>query len=466
MSKKRKESLIKNTTILGFGTLCTKGIMFLMTPLFTRWLSQEEYGTFDLLATYVTLFMPLITLASGEAVFRFLIDSKDNDHNSTVLSTAFFIDVIGVIITIFIGIISVFIFKLNFTIVAFFLFYLITETFYNYFMMSVRGEGKLNLYAIGNILFVFGLALFVTVFILIFKMGLPGILLGYSFGNIISILVTCLISKVNKKIKISNCSKKEFKEIVRYSAPLIPNSISWWIANASDRTLISIFLGSSYNAIYAVANKIPALCTTFFNVFHLSWQQNATETLSDEDRDIYYNSVFNNMVSIVCSICIFILGINFLFFKLFSEDYFSGIYQSPILVIAIIFSMMGQFIGGIYIAQMKSKKNGFTTVMAALVNIVVDFLLIKNLGLYAASLSTLISYAILFIIRFFDIRKEIKLKFNKKNYVIFAIVLYFTIFSYIDIFAFKIINLIIGIICFLIINLEFVKKILKKYIKN
>ena len=128
--------------------------------------------------------------------------------------------------------------------------------------------------------------------------------------------------------------------------------------------------------------------------------------------------------------------------------------------------MMGQFIGGIYIAQMKSKKNGFTTVMAALVNIVVDFLLIKNLGLYAASLSTLISYAILFIIRFFDIRKEIKLKFNKKNYVIFAIVLYFTIFSYIDIFAFKIINLIIGIICFLIINLEFVKKILKKYIKN
>ena len=75
--KDRKKSLIKNTTILSFGMLCTKGITFITTPLFTRWLSQVEYGTFDLMVTYITLLIPIVTLSSGEAVFRFILDETD-----------------------------------------------------------------------------------------------------------------------------------------------------------------------------------------------------------------------------------------------------------------------------------------------------------------------------------------------------------------------------------------------------
>ena len=268
--------------------------------------------------------------------------------------------------------------------------------------------------------------------------------------------------KINKKIHLSKASVKKFKELVRYSAPMIPNSISWWVVNVSDRTLISLFYGAGFNAIYAVANKIPSIITPFFNVFHLSWQQNATETLQDEDRDKYYCSVFNNMIVIVSSICILILGFNYWFFQLFTEDYFAGYYQSPILVLAIVFSMMGQFIGGIYVAQMKSKKNGFTTVIAAVVNIGVNLLLIKRIGLYAASLSTLVAYLMLFIVRFIDIRREIKLKLNKKSVIIFATIVYFMITSYLEIYAFKIINVILGVVIFIIVNIDMLKGILKK----
>ena len=74
--KKSNDSLAKNTILLSIGTFMTKGLSFIMVPIFSRWLSTEDYGTFDLLCTYVTLLIPLIGLASNEALFRFSMDEK------------------------------------------------------------------------------------------------------------------------------------------------------------------------------------------------------------------------------------------------------------------------------------------------------------------------------------------------------------------------------------------------------
>ena len=460
--EKRSKSLIKNTTILGFGTLCTKGIMFFMTPLFTRWLTREEFGTFDLLVTYITLLVPLLTIASGEAIFRLILDETNKKKEKDILSTAFWIDIVGIVISLIISVIIFFITDINKNIIVSFLFYLINEILYNYFMMAMRGKKRLNIYTVANILFVVFMAVFVFIFVYIFKMGLCGILLGYGCGDLVSIIVICWRSKIYKEINIFNFSNKTFKDIIQYSIPMIPNSISWWIVNVSDRTLISLVYGTECNAIYAVANKVPALCNTFFSVFHLSWQQNATEALSDEDRDKYYTNVFNNMICIVISICIFILGFNYWFFKLFTEEYAKGYYQSPILIMSIIFSMMGQFIGGIYVAQKKSKKNGITTIIAASINIIVNILLINKIGLYAASMSTLIAYLTLFIIRYIDIKKDINIKISQKSQILFGITSYFLITSYINLGTFKYINVFLSSLVFIVINFDYLRKIFFK----
>lgn len=465
--QERSSSLIKNTSILSFGTLCTKGIMFIMTPLFTRWLSTSDYGTFDLLSTYISLLIPLMTISSGEAIFRFLLDEKDQDNRSKIQSTAFFLDVVGVILFLVICSIWVHFTEYNQSTIIGFCTYFVTEIFYNYCMMSMRGEKKLNLYAIGNILFVVGLAIFVTIFVPIMGLGLCGIFLGYACGDIFAIIVMIGFSKLYRKISIKYFSLGTLKQIITYSLPMIPNSISWWIMSVSDRSFITMFLGSELNAIYAVANKVPGLCTTFFNVFHLSWQQSATETMSDSDRDAYYSSVMNNMFRIIGSICILILGINFWFFKLlFTEDYSAGMYQAPILVVAIVFSMLSQFIGGIYVAQMRSKRNGISTAFAAIVNVIVDLALMGQIGVYAASLSTFIAYFLLFIVRYVDVRREISLKFEAKSLLLIFVLVYFFATSYISNGVFQAFNFAASCIVFVVVNFEYVKKILSRVIKR
>lgn len=76
----KKTSLMKNTLLLSIGTMMTKGINLLMIPLFSRWLSTEDYGMFDLFVTYVSLLIPFISLSSADAFFRFSVDTDNEEE--------------------------------------------------------------------------------------------------------------------------------------------------------------------------------------------------------------------------------------------------------------------------------------------------------------------------------------------------------------------------------------------------
>nr|MCR5185759.1 oligosaccharide flippase family protein [Clostridia bacterium] len=386
----RESKLIKNTAILGFGTLCTKGLMFIMTPLLTRWMLQSSYGTFDLLTTYVTLLIPFTTLCIGEAAFRFLAekDLKDNKDTSKIVSTSFFIAILGYIIS---NLAVLLVFVLNKSlrnIIPYFLILLLFESINNYSVYILRGLKKLPIYSISNIAFSVTISVFSIIFVYLMKMDLFGIISAYSLGYLVSSLIAFLSIRKSINISIKNIDSKIIKKMLNYSIPLMPNSISWWIVNVSDRTIVSIFLGTSINAIYAVANKIPNLCQTFFNIFHLSWQESAIESMNDEDKNKYFSMIFNNTIKIISSICVLLLSCDFIFYELlFSESYFLGYYQVPILVLSLVFSTLSQFMGGIYNARLETKKNGLTVVVSAIINLVVHLSLINFIGLYAATIS-------------------------------------------------------------------------------
>ena len=459
----RTKSLIRNTSILTFGTICTKGLTFLMTPFFTRWLTIEDYGMFDLFINYSSLLVPIFTLSVGEAVFRKVLDEENENKKKQVSYVSLLISIVGALIAgILIIIYSLFFLNKDFETFLFFWLFICGEIFFSLFVYLLRGLKKIRIYIIGNIIYVVGSLLLASIFILIFGMELDGMLMGYFFGDILSIIVMYKIGSLKQYLSRVNIPNNIIKEILDYSLPMIPNAISWWIINVSDRTIISIFLGVSHNAIYALSNKIPALCMTFFSVFHLSWQQNATETMSDSDRDIYYSSVMNNMLAFIVSICMIVVAINYFFFELlFTDRYFVGVYQAPILVLAIVFSMLGQFIGGIYVARQEVKKNGLTTSMAAIINMIINLAFVKYLELYAASISTLIAYFALFLIRYIDIRKSIKLRFTGKSIIVFLCLLSMIIISYNHNVYVQLLLLLGAIILFMIINKQFIIKSLK-----
>lgn len=460
---KKNNDLLKNTVFLAIGTLLTKGLQFVMVPFFAKWLSVEDYGIFDLICTYVILAIPIVSFSTTQSIFRFALDEK-KEGKKNIISNGLFIYVINTIIfSIFLVAISCFI-KINYILPFLLLF--VSQVINDYFQGVLRGLKKLNIYSLAMAFSSLFIAVFSVIFIKLFNLGLDGILLGYSLGYFVGDLFIFLAIKFWTIFSIKEFDVKTIVKMFKYSYILIFNDISWWIVNVSDRTIIKFFIGNGANGIYAIANKIPALCSSVFGMFSISWQQTASEIVNDKDKEKYINSVFSSSTSTILSLCIGIISCNYFLFKfVFPSNYFSAYYHTPILVAAIIFNSISQFLGGIHISFKNPKENGVSTVLAAFLNVAINLIFIKVIGLFAASISTLVANVFIVLFRKYRLRNKIKLRFNLETYFYFVIFMYYFICQYVFVncIYINVINFIVAVILFIIINRNIVFAILKKF---
>lgn len=458
-----KKELAKNTLFLSLGTALTKILQFIMVPFFTAWLSVDDFGNFDLLCTYVTLLIPIITLSTTQGIFRFLVDERSVRKQKNIVASSLLLYVISIaIITlIFTGIYI----ATGWSMAIPFVILFISQTINDYFQGFARGIKKLNIYSLCMAITTIFIAVFSTIFIKILNLGLSGIVYGYSVGYIIGNVFLVILTKFWHYFSIRYVSWSTLSKIIKYSYVLTFNDISWWIVNVSDRSIITFFINSAANGVYAIASKIPSLCSSIFNMFSISWQQTASEKVNSEDRNVFINEVYNSSLSILISLCIGILSCNFILFNyVFDSNYYAAQFHVPILILAIIFNSISQFLGGIQISLKRPKANSISTIFAAIVNIVIDLIFINIIGLYAASISTLIANTFIVVYRQFQLRHVIKLKLNRSILVYSGILLYFFIAQYIFYknLAVSVINLFIAGIIFIIINRQTILKMLQK----
>lgn len=88
------KALFTNTGIIAIGQISTKLINFFLLPLYTSLLTTEEYGLVDLLTTYTAFISVIVGLQMSQAVFRFLVTSRNNEKrieeiSSTIVAATF-----------------------------------------------------------------------------------------------------------------------------------------------------------------------------------------------------------------------------------------------------------------------------------------------------------------------------------------------------------------------------------------
>lgn len=462
----QSDSLSKNTFLLMFGTFLNKGLQFLVVPFFSRWLTTAEFGEFDLLCTYVSLLIPIISLSVQEAMFRFSIDEADEYRKKAYITNSFAIYIINYLFAV--GVLLCFREKIGNRIFIVFCFYLFSELLSVFLRGYLRAVKKLNIYSISMSISSIFMAVFVTIFVFCLNMGLEGILLGYAVGTFVGDFLICLFSRFYRMLSFEQLKIGRIRELISYSAPLIPNDIAWWVMNASDRQIINIFFGSSANGIYAVTHKIPALCSVIFNMFSVSWQQEVVTRINDDDRDEYFNMILNYLLKILLTLCASLLAGSFIiYYYIFDNKYFDAILYSPILIFSAVFLAVSQFFGGIQIALKQPKQNGFTTVVGAIVNLLTHFLLYRYIGLYAAATSTFLANAVIVYLRAVLVKNEFKIHITKETFIIFVGFLYFFLIAYIHTnMIFNWFNLFLAGCFFVIVNRDFILKIINRLLKK
>jgi len=457
----REKALAKNTFIIAIGTFLPKFSSIITLPIITGGLTKAEMGTYDLISTLVSLFLPVATLQIQSAAFRFLIDVREDEKETKRIIT----NIISFILPT--SLIALTILYLCLGNVSLVIRWLICLYFFSDILMLstqqiVRGLSNNKLYSASSVTISFSNMLLIVLTISVGKQGLVGVLASITIATTIGLILLLVKGHILSRIDLSLLSRKTLLEMLSYSWPMIPNSLSNWVLSFSDRAVLTAFMGLEANAIYSVANKIPALFTTVQGTFVFAWQENASLASKDSDADTYYAEMFDSIFGILVGImALLIAATPILFWLLIRGDYKEAYYQMPILFMGMLFSSMASFIGGIYVAHKKTRSVGVTTILAAACNLVIDLVFVHKIGIFAASISTLVSYVFLTIYRMVDVQKFQKVKFNTGRFCLLIVLLVLMCaICWIDTVALNVLNIILGCIIAVVVNRKIMKSIL------
>ena len=468
----REKNLAKNTLIITIGKICTQMITFFLLPLYTGILTTGEYGTVDLLNTLVGLLLPIVTFQVEQALFRELIEVREKEEEKKKIISSGVITVIVqcILYLIIFAAISPFI---NNDYKIFLATNVVVYIFLSLFQQIARGLGDNTKFAIGSFISALTTILFNILFLVVIKLGATGMLLGTMIGQAIGALYLFISLKLYKYIRLKEYKKEIIKKLWKYSIPLIPNAISWWVFNASDRVIASSVLGIDQNGILAASLKFSTVYITVYNIFSMSWTESISVAIDDKDIKDYFNKMFNIILNFFVALAIGIIAcMPFVFPIMINENYSSGYGLVPISIIASVFNVIAGLIGVIYVARKNTKAVANTSIVSAIINIIVHLALIKFVGLYAAVISTFTAYFIMSIYRLIDIRKryfkvEVDKKIIFKTMLVLIIVL---ITYYINNLYLNILSLILAIILAWSLNKDSIDTIInlikKKVIQN
>lgn len=423
MNKKNK-SLLKNIGLFTIGSFGSKILSFLLIPLYTAVLSTSDYGTVDLITSTSQLLTPVLLLSIFDATLRFGMDPdyKKEDVLSTSINIAIkgsLLLIIGSVVIGATGLLSISRFYLLFLCV-----YFASGALNQILNLYLKAQNQAAVIVASGIICTLVTCVSNIIMLVVFKCGITGYMVSNTIGILMQVVYQLIFGKAYLNIKFSNFTNLS-KPMIKYSAPLIANSISWWVNNASDRYIITLLLNIAENGMYSVAYKIPTVLTMFQGIFYNAWSISAISEFDENDKDGFIGNNYSLYSFVSLAVCSGLLIINIpLAFLLYKGDYYIAWKYVPFLLMGTVFSGISQFEGSLFAATRNTKMVAKTTVIGAFVNIVCNFIFIYLFGTIGAAIATLLGYFVTWLLRTKELQGFIKMKVNWSSHLISVFVVF------------------------------------------
>lgn len=410
MDKYKK--LMSNTVIFAIGTFSSKLLTFFLVPYYTRVLTNAEYGIGDLLVQTSNLIIPIVSIGISNAIIRYGLDSAvSKRHVFTGGLTA-----IGCGYGLFVLLYPLMaMIPLNVEVRSrLYLVYIfvLTSCLRTLCAQFVRAKQFVKLYAFDGLLSTITVILFSVLFLSVFKMGVVGFVLATICSDFLSALFLFTIAGLRRYIRFSTMEWDVLGSMLRFAIPLIPANVFWWITNVSDHYLITHFNGPAANGLYVVSYKIPTMLILVSGIFTDAWQMSAL-TENGPGRDRFYTKVFRAYMALIFTAASgLILMAKPIIHILASKSSYLAWQFVPLLVISSVFSCFVTFLGSVYMVEKKSMRTLLTTAAGAVINIILNLLLIPRFEQNGAAFATFFSYFLVFILRIIDTRRYVKIRWN------------------------------------------------------
>ena len=408
-------NLMSNTVLFGISTFGARFLTFLLTPFYTRVLSSAEYGVTDLLLQTGNLIIPIASVGIANAVIRYGLE-RSGDKNGVFT--------IGVLTTLA-GFCLLLLASPLLGQIAFLsgylrlvLLYVLAANVHSVCSQFARTLGHVRLFALDGVLRTVLTIFFNILLLAVIPMGVTGYVLANVLADGLAAGFVFVRARQWQYWKPSCVRRRNALRMLRYSAPLVPNTLCSWIINISDRYLIALLAGNAAAGIYAVSNKIPSVLLIVANTFSSAWQLSALADQSREEKERFFSNVYAvyTAVAFVAASGV-ILTAQLSTRLLAAPEYYEAWRYVPVLTLATTFACLGSFLSSIYMVEQRSTATLVTTLLGAAANVVGNYFLIQLLGPMGAALSTLGSYVLIFAVRAVHTRSMLRIHWDVRRFL-------------------------------------------------
>jgi len=394
----------KQSIVYSLGNISLKLIGFILLPLYTGYLSTDEYGVFAILEITGAIIVAVLSFRLSTAMMRWCANEKSLRKIKSIIFTTYTTSLVALV---FFNLVAI-----PFTSRISELFFG-TGGYYKYFVILILSSsfGILNLFSFDllrlkekSVLYVVisgirVLALLsLNIYFIKYKgYGVYGILLSQLISNVLISIITLpvLIRNMVFEYRFS-----ELKPMLKYSGPLVFTVISMMVLTMSDRYIIKHYLNYSEVGIYSLGYKLAGVVNVIIiQSFQTGFLPISYKNYDKPDAQRFFSKTltYYTLILVISSLALAMYSKEII--EIFSKNiaYNSAYKVIPYIALAFVFKgIQYMFSLGLHFVK-KTKYNAYVVLFAAILNIGLNFILIPRFSIYGAAIATVISWAIMVV---------------------------------------------------------------------
>lgn len=400
MLKKKLQSIplgVKAAVVYTMASVFSRGLSMITVPIFTRIMSTSEIGMVNLYNSWYSLLNVIATLSltSGgfQAAMKDFEGERDQYQSSVLTLTSMMAIVLGCIYFLtpniwsrITGLPSVLMILM---LVVFFFapaqdFWLLRQR-YKYKLAGVLTMGSALASTILSMIVVLNLN----------KMGSDQIAVGRLYAtNIVSIAISAILwIKLYAKGK-TIVNIKYWKYSLKLSAPLIGYAFAAQILSVSDRMMISKMVGNDAVGIYSTLYTVSSISLLVWTAINSSFIPYLYQNIEKKE-----NRIKELSLALMGSYAIIAVMLTFLAPEivkiLATKEYYEAVYIMPPIAAGVFLTSVSNMYSNLLIYHKKTNYIMYSSIIAAIINLILNYICINIFGYMAAAYTTLVAYIVL-----------------------------------------------------------------------
>lgn len=395
-------NMVSHTSIYMFGDVLRYSVSLIMLPVYTRYLTPEDYGVIELLSMLIDFVAIIFGSRVGLSVFRFYCTADTEKEKNTVIASALFLGIVfNGLGTIFVALFSeplantIFSDRALSSYIALFSIIILLMPLNEIPLAHMRAQKKPWLFFCLSFMKL-ALQVGLNVYFVVFReMHVEGVIYSAVITGIIMAFISTAysVSKAGIKISVSTC-----RNLFSFSFPLKLATIGSFYLTFGDRYILNMYTDLSQVGLYALGYKFGFIFTLLaWTPFEKMWDSEKYLVHKRPEAKRTYQNVFLyiSVILVLIGLCISIFSKDLL--KIMSDPAFFEAYRIvPVIILAYLFQAWTKYCDFGLLLKKKTIHVAYAEAIAVAVITIAYFMLIPEYGMYGAAWATVIGFAVRF----------------------------------------------------------------------